>query len=100
MGPWEIPWTEEPGGLQSMWLPRVRHGSASKEQQQQRARSLVVVSYALRASMGSVPVCYRDPLTDQLKEFLLYPVFKTGLLSEVGFCFVPFFARENPEIVG
>ena len=20
---WEIPWTEEPGGLQSMWLPRV-----------------------------------------------------------------------------
>ena len=19
---WEIPWTEEPGGLQSMWLPR------------------------------------------------------------------------------
>ena len=22
---WEIPWTEEPGGLQSMWLQRVRH---------------------------------------------------------------------------
>ena len=22
---WRIPWTEEPGGLQSMWLPRVRH---------------------------------------------------------------------------
>ena len=21
---WEIPWTEEPGGLQSMWLQRVR----------------------------------------------------------------------------
>ena len=20
---WEIPWTEEPGGLQSIWLPRV-----------------------------------------------------------------------------
>ena len=22
---WQIPWTEEPGGLQSMGLPRVRH---------------------------------------------------------------------------
>ena len=23
---WEIPWTEEPGGLHSMRLPRARHG--------------------------------------------------------------------------
>ena len=23
--PWRIPWTEEPGGLQSMRLQRVRH---------------------------------------------------------------------------
>ena len=23
---WRIPWTEEPGGLQSMWLQRVGHG--------------------------------------------------------------------------
>ena len=23
---WRIPWTEEPGGLQSVGLPRVRHG--------------------------------------------------------------------------
>ena len=22
---WRVPWTEEPGGLQSMWLQRVRH---------------------------------------------------------------------------
>ena len=22
---WEIPWTEEPGGLQSMWSQRVGH---------------------------------------------------------------------------
>ena len=22
---WEIPWTEEPGGLQSMWLQRAGH---------------------------------------------------------------------------
>ena len=22
---WRIPWTEEPGGLQPIWSPRVRH---------------------------------------------------------------------------
>ena len=26
---WRIPWTEEPGGLQSMGLQRVRHGLAT-----------------------------------------------------------------------
>ena len=29
---WEIPWTEEPGGLQSMELQRVRHDLATKQQ--------------------------------------------------------------------
>ena len=27
---WRIPWTEEPGGLQSMGLQRVRHDLATK----------------------------------------------------------------------
>ena len=27
---WGIPWTEEPGGLQSMGSPRVRHDSMTK----------------------------------------------------------------------
>ena len=31
---WETPWTEEPGGLQSMGWQRVRHGLATKQQQQ------------------------------------------------------------------
>ena len=30
---WRIPWTEEPGGLQSMELQRVRHDWAAKQQQ-------------------------------------------------------------------
>ena len=30
---WEIPWTEEPGGLQSMELQRVGHDLATKQQQ-------------------------------------------------------------------
>ena len=31
---WEIPWTEESGGLQSMRSQRVRHDLATKQQQQ------------------------------------------------------------------
>ena len=30
---WEIPWTEEPGGLQSMGLQRVRHDQATEHTQ-------------------------------------------------------------------
>ena len=30
---WEIPWTEEPGGLQAMGLQRVRHNLVTKQQQ-------------------------------------------------------------------
>ena len=29
---WEIPWTEEPGGLQSMGLQRVGHDLATEQQ--------------------------------------------------------------------
>jgi len=31
---WEIPWTEEPGGLHSIMSQRVRHNLAAKQQQQ------------------------------------------------------------------
>ena len=31
---WEMPWTEEPGGLQTMGLQRVRHDIVTKQQQQ------------------------------------------------------------------
>ena len=33
---WEIPWSEEPGGLQSMESQRVRHDLVAKKQQQQQ----------------------------------------------------------------
>ena len=32
---WEIPWTEEPGGLQTMGSQRVGHDLATEEQQQE-----------------------------------------------------------------
>ena len=31
---WKIPWTEEPGGPQSMGSQRVRHDLVTKQQQQ------------------------------------------------------------------
>ena len=31
---WEVPWTEEPGGLQSMGLQRAGHDLATEQQQQ------------------------------------------------------------------
>ena len=31
---WEIPWTEEPGGLQCMWSQRGKHNLATEQQQQ------------------------------------------------------------------
>ena len=33
---WRIPWTEEPGGLQSMGSQRVRHNLATKQQPHNR----------------------------------------------------------------
>ena len=33
---WEIPWTEDPGGLQFIGLQRVRHDLATEQQQQKK----------------------------------------------------------------
>ena len=30
---WEVPWTEEPSGLESMELPRIRHKLATEQHQ-------------------------------------------------------------------
>ena len=42
---WEIPWTEEPGGLQSMGSQRVRHDLRTS--QQQSCRKLVTLQMIL-----------------------------------------------------
>ena len=41
---WRIPWTEEPGGLQSVGSQRIGHNLASKQQQQRVPLQLVEVS--------------------------------------------------------
>ena len=42
---WEIPWTEEPGGLQFMESERVRHDIDTKEQQQLLIKICAVFIY-------------------------------------------------------
>ena len=37
---WKIPWTEEPGGLQSMGLQRVGHKSVSEHRHEQDSKDL------------------------------------------------------------
>ena len=41
---WEIPWTEEPGGLQSMGSQRVRHDLVTTQQQISECASSVFVN--------------------------------------------------------
>ena len=43
---WRIPWTEEPGGLQSVGLQRVRHDWAT-------SLSLVKVTYAVQIAWAT-----------------------------------------------
>ena len=45
---WEAPWTEEPGGLQSKSLQRVRHDWATKQQPQVRHQFRRIPSAFLR----------------------------------------------------
>ena len=47
---WEIPWTEDPGGLQSIGLQRIRHDLVTKEQQQTHA--IIGVQCAVETQEG------------------------------------------------
>ena len=41
---WEIPWTEEPGRLQSMGLQRVGHDLVTKQEQLQYRKMAIIFS--------------------------------------------------------
>ena len=41
--PWEIPWAEKPGKLQSMKLPRVGHNLVTKQQQNGNKERIVMM---------------------------------------------------------
>ena len=43
---WRITWTEKPGGLQSLWLHRVRHDSAT-------------ITFTIRLAQGRVAINFQ-----------------------------------------
>ena len=45
---WEIPWTEKPGGLQSMGLHRVRGNWVTKQKQYENALFFIHVLWTVR----------------------------------------------------
>ena len=50
---WRIPWTEEPGGLHSMGLQRVRHDLVNEQQEKGKQLSGTAHGYP----RGPQPVC-------------------------------------------
>ena len=51
---WEIPWTEEPGGLVFMGLQRVGHDLTTKQQQQQHILLYTSITRKYRAVITKV----------------------------------------------
>ena len=49
---WEIPWTEEPGGVQSTGSQRVRHDLATKQQVSLYNSYLEIIQFASKGHMG------------------------------------------------
>ena len=55
---WEIPWTEEPGNLQSMGLQRAGHDFVTKQQQKiVETTSFYLENFLLEKCLKNFPVC-------------------------------------------
>ena len=63
---WEILWTEEPGGLQSMGSQRVRHNLVTKQQQQHNneldSTEINIYIYS-QLLLTWVPSCFSGEIT-------------------------------------
>ena len=75
---WRIPWTEEPDGLQSMGLQRVRHNLVTKQQQQQQGIldfRIVFFSVLVGSGMryGDSGLCISHPSDSWLLGAICYP---------------------------
>jgi len=64
---WEIPWTEDPGGLQFTVSQRLRHDLATEQQQQTSLKKDIVEDFLLGISTISCPsvVCSNTPPSSQ-----------------------------------
>ena len=48
---WRIPWTEEPGGLQSMGLQSVRYDLVTKQQQSLYTANLIFINIMMKCAI-------------------------------------------------
>ena len=51
---WRIPWTEEPGGLQSMGLQRIGHDLVTEQQQESYPQSVKTEGFRAHAVLVAV----------------------------------------------
>ena len=68
---WEIPWTEEPGMLQSMGCKRVRHNLVTKQQQNNRTilRKQIASVQGTPGVTGKFGFGVQNEAGQRLKEF-------------------------------
>ena len=68
---WEIPWTEEPGGLQSIVLQRVRHNFVIKQQQHAYILNIYGLNYAYILNIYGLNYAY----ILNIVIFIIYSIF-------------------------
>ena len=66
---WSIPWTEEPGGLQAMGLPRVDHDLATKPHLLDPA--IIKTEHSKTKIMASGPIISRQIDGETVSDFIL-----------------------------
>ena len=75
---WEIPWMEEPGGLQSMWLQRVRCSLVTKQQHCSNYIVFITINIAFswKKAQKPTPVLLprESPWTEELQSIGLQNV--------------------------
>ena len=91
---WEIPRTEEPGRLQSMWSQRVRHALATTQQQQQQQQQHLPLpgqsEVAIRKTGLELELCRKNYITVQFPQSTkkltrtVTPYFKCLVLNYFG----------------
>ena len=74
---WEIPWTEEPGGLPAMGSQRVRHDLMTEEQQEiSNSLRIIMQDYKGSEKTFNLTFCFCREINQSL------PVFEGGRVGQ------------------
>ena len=69
---WEIPWTKEPGGLQSMGSQRVRHDLSVKQQQQCTRIHYIYASTYIHTPKKNMDILFNTMLKLPNSNFIMF----------------------------